>query len=487
MDAEEFRRLGHDLVERIARWLSSLPSRRVAGAASPEQVRSALQNPPMPDYGRPADELLARAAELLFEHSTFTSHPRFWGYINGCAAPLGMLGDFLASAVNQNGSSWHVSPMATEMETQAIRWIAELIGYPADADGILVSGGNAGNFVGIWAARHAKLGPEVRSRGWPPGACLYCSKETHTWIDKFADLSGLGTHAVRWLPSDAAQRLDVGALRASLAQDRAAGRRPFCVIATAGTVSTGAVDPIRALAELCWKEDLWLHVDGAYGAPAAMLPEACEDLRALARADSVALDPHKWLYVPIEAGCAFARQRGVLQQVFSHLPPYYHAFVDPASRQTRVNFNERGPQNTRGFRALKVWLALQRAGRQGYVETIRGDIAMARELHRLASERPELEAGTQSLSITTFRYAPSRLAAAGEQRLREVNESLLEALKKGGRAYVSHALVGERLFLRACVVNFRTRPADLEALVEEVCRLGRQAEAAAEASAGIHA
>jgi glutamate/tyrosine decarboxylase-like PLP-dependent enzyme len=248
--------------------------------------------------------------------------------------------------------------------------------------------------------------------------------------------------------------------------------RPFCVIGSAGTVSTGAIDPLSDIADLCDDEGLWFHVDGAYGALAACLPDASDDLRALALADSVAVDPHKWLYAPLEAGCALVRDPQALTDAFAWHPAYYH-FEE--SDGAPVNFYERGPQNSRGFRALKVWLALRQAGRAGYERMIADDCALARELAARAAEHPELEVVTQGLSITTFRYAPRELRGQDSAReyLDTLNDELLTRLKESGEAYVSNAVVGGRFVLRACVVNFRTTEADIAALPDIVVRLGR--------------
>jgi aromatic-L-amino-acid decarboxylase len=301
----------------------------------------------------------------------------------------------------------------------------------------------------------------------------YCSAETHTWIQKAADLSGLGSSAVRWIPVDAQRRLDVAALTERIAGDRADGLTPFLVVGTAGTVSTGAVDPLRALAELCRTEGLWFHVDGAYGAPAVVAPGVPDDLHAMGDADSIAVDPHKWLYAPLEAGCALVRDPARLRGAFAYTPAYYH--FDSGDSAPPPNYYEYGPQNSRGFRALKVWLALQQVGRHGYEMMIGEDIRLSRVLFDLASAHPDLEAMTQGLSITTFRYVPpgvSRDPAATES-LNALNSRILDRLQAGGRAYVSNAMVDGRFVLRSCIVNFRTSEPDLQELVDAVVEIGQ--------------
>jgi glutamate/tyrosine decarboxylase-like PLP-dependent enzyme len=480
MQPAQFRAIGHALVERIADFLDSLPSRPVTRGESPPEVRRALDaSRPLPALGTDPAELMARAADLLFEHSLFNSHPRFWGYITAGAAPIGILGDFLASAVNQNTGAWFLSPAATEIEAQTVRWIAELLGFPVSCGGLLVSGGNMANIACFMAARQAGAGWDTRAAGLhgPETKRLrvYCSKETHTWVHKAADMTGIGTENIRWIPTDAKLGMDLTVLREQIRADRAAGDQPFIVIGTAGSVSTGAIDDLAGIAEICRAEKLWFHVDGAYGGFAAMLPDAAPELRGLSEADSVAVDPHKWLYAPLEAGCALVRDPEKLRQAFAYHPPYYLFGVEA------INYLDYGPQNSRGFRALKVWLALQQAGRSGYERMLADDVQLARLLHKRVSDHPELEAFTQSLSITTFRFVPRDLRSDSgslDEYLNQLNTELLTRLQNGGEAYLSNAVIDDQFVLRACIVNFRSTRADIEALPEIVLRLGREVDAA---------
>jgi glutamate/tyrosine decarboxylase-like PLP-dependent enzyme len=366
--------------------------------------------------------------------------------------------------------------MATEIETQTVRWIAEFIGYPASCGGLLVSGGNMANFVCLLAARAAKAGWDVGKSGLGSGAprlTAYASGETHTWIQKAADLFGFGTDSIRWIAIDAQQRMDPDDLRRQIAADRARGDQPFLVVGTAGSVSTGAIDPLRQIGAICRQHGLWFHVDGAYGGLASAIPGTPDDLRAICDADSVAVDPHKWLYAPLEAGCALVRSPEHLRNAFSYHPPYYR-WDDSA-----VNFVDYGPQNSRGFRALKVWLALQHAGRAGYVDTIAEDMRLSRKLFRLLDDHPEFVALTQNLSITTFRYVPPDFRAKVgdphvEESLNRLNRELLAHLEKSGQMFLSNAVIDGTFALRACIVNFRTSDEDIEALPQIVASTARQ-------------
>ncbi len=472
MSSEEFRKLGNELVGRIADFLESLPSRPVTRAESPAEIRNALGSQrTLPQQGADPGQLLQHAADLLFDHSLFNGHPRFWGYVTSSAAPIGALGELLAAAVNSNVGAWLLSPMASEIEGQTVRWIAEMLSYPPECGGLFVSGGNMANIVCFLAARQAKAGWDVRTKGMNGTRLrVYCSNETHTWIQKAADIAGMGTEAIRWIPVDKQMQMDVSALREQILKDIEAGDKPAFVVGNAGSVSTGAVDPLPELAALCKEFGVWFHVDGAYGGLAAALPDGPSALAGLREADSVAVDPHKWLYAPLEAGCALVRDPEKLRAAFAYHPVYYHFGVEA------TNYFDLGPQNSRGFRALKVWLALQQVGRDGYEQMISDDIHLARSLFELISQNAELEALTHSLSITTFRFVPADLDSGADETasyLNDLNLALLTDLQTSGEAYLSNAVVCGKFALRACIVNFHTSLPDIEALLPIVLRVGR--------------
>ena len=483
IDAAHFRAAGHALVDRVADLLATIGERPVAPHTTPSAIRARLGDGRLPDSGRDPGELLEEAASILFESSTFNGHPRFFGYITASAAPIGVLADMLAAAVNPNVGAWSLAPAATEIERQTVRWIADFIGFPATCAGLFVSGGNMANMVCFLAARteHAKRHDwDLRAKGMSAGASakmtVYTSAETHTWVEKAAELFGLGGEAIRWIETDDRQRMRMDRLRERISEDRRAGFQPFLVIGTGGSVATGAVDPLPEIAALCRAEGLWFHVDGAYGAPAARVPGVPADLAALGEADSVAVDPHKWFYAPLEAGCALVREPEALRAPFSHTPSYYH--FHGLAEDPPINFYEWGPQNSRGFRALKVWLAFRQVGRSGYTKLIADDIALARRLYENVDAHPELEALTHALSITTFRYVPPGLSPAlsADERtkyLNELNTELLTRLTEGGAVYLSNAVTGGNFALRSCIVNFRTSAADVDAVPDIVAREGR--------------
>ena len=480
MDAATFKTLGHALVDHVADLLAAVPLGPVTPDPSPEAIRQALDlASPLPEHGCDPGALLSQTAQQLFAHSLFNGHPRFFGYITSSPAPIGMLGDLLASALNANVGGWTLAPAATEIEAQTVRWIAEFIGYPTESGGLLVSGGNMATIVCLLAARASAAPWNVRAEGTGGGGrelVAYASKETHTWIQKAADICGLGTNAIRWIDTRPDLTMDADALRRAIDDDRAAGRVPFLVVGTAGTVSTGAIDPLPAIAAICRERQIWFHVDGAYGALAACLPDAPADLRALSHADSIAVDPHKWLYAPLEAGCAIVRHADALTRAFSYHPPYYH--FDERS----VNYVDHGPQNSRGFRALKIWLALRQVGAAGYRRMIADDIALARAMADAVRRHGDFEVFTQSLSITTFRYVPADLRTAREDAavakyLDALNAAILDSLQRGGDLFVSNAVIGGRYTLRACIVNFHTGHQDVEAVPGIVAACGARLDA----------
>jgi glutamate/tyrosine decarboxylase-like PLP-dependent enzyme len=471
MEGSEFRRAGYRLVDQIAEFIDNIHGKPVTTNASSVQLSGIVGNDPLPEHGIPAIEIVNRASDLLFSYSLLNGHPKFLGYITSSAAPIGALADLLAAAVNPNVGAYILSPVATTIEKQVIKWLGEFIAVPSCFDGILVSGGNMANFTAFFAAINAKI-PQLKKEGISnvgSKPAVYCCRTTHTWIEKAVSLSGLGTDSIRWIPADSANRMDILLLKNAIEEDKKNNLRPIMVIGTAGDVSTGAVDDLKGIAAISAAHDCWFHVDGAFGTPAAAVPEQQSLFEGVADADSIALDPHKWLYAPLEAGCTLVRDPNHLIQTYSSHPVYYNFDTD-AEPEAR-NFYEYGFQNSRGFRALKVWMMLQQAGRQGYIEMIAADIQLARLLFQLASEHAELEAVTQNLSITTLRYCPPGYPEAG---LNHLNELLLNDLQHSGEVFLSNAVIGGKYCLRACIVNFRTSEKDIHEIVEIIVRSGRK-------------
>lgn len=475
---EEFKKTGHYLIDAIADFIDTIKQKPVTTGESPKQLQAILGNANLPEHGTNAMELFSKTVDLMFDHSLLNGHPKFFGYITSSPAPVGALADLLAASVNPNVGANILSPMATEIEKQTVRWLAEFIGVAPSYGGLLVSGGNMANFTAFLAARTIKAPASIKEDGIDNSVqklMVYCSAATHTWIEKAAVLFGLGTRSIRWVETDANNKMNIEALDKAIKTDIQNGCNPLMVIGNAGDVSTGAVDDFKSIATVCKKHKLWFHIDGAYGIPAAVIPGLKTLFAGIEEADSIALDPHKWLYSPLEAGCTLVKDPNHLIKTYSSHPVYYNFSSDEPSVQ---NYYEYGLQNSRGFRALKVWIILQQAGRSGYEEMIAEDIRLSKLLFELAGKHAELEAVTQSLSITTFRYVPLNYNNTSKQDyLNTLNEALLNRLQQAGEVFLSNALINGKYCLRSCIVNFRTSEKDIYEVIEIVVREGRKIHA----------
>ena len=468
---EELRRLGGLATDAVASHRERLLERPVFGKVG---AGASLFEGPLPEEGRPFEEVLAFVREHVLPFPMGNSHPRFYGFINATADPVGILADYLASAMNPN--CWGGDHAAIHVETQAMRWIAEMLGYPPEAEGILVSGGSMANFTALAAARRAMTPGNVREDGLAgpdrPRLTIYASDQVHSCVDKAADLLGIGTSRLRRIPTDDRFRILTGDLIRAVAADRAAGFTPAIVVGNAGTVNTGAIDPLDELADFCRRESLWFHVDGAYGALASMVPELKPLFSGMERADSIAADPHKWLYVPYEAGATLVREPGRLAAAFRKFPEYLAS--DPESPfPGPAWFAERGPELSRGFKALKVWMGLMTHGRRAYVERIASDVRLARFLSAEVDRRADFERLSEPvLSIANFRYRPAGRPLS-DSDLDRLNRRIIHRLVGGGSHFLSPTILKGRTALRVSITNFRTREEDLLALLDESERLGR--------------
>jgi aromatic-L-amino-acid decarboxylase len=475
ISSEDFKKAGHQLIDSIADFFETIRERPVTPGMDPRELQNILGSAPVPEKGLAAAELLNRATELLFGNSLLNGHPKFFGYITSSPSAIGALADLLAAAVNANVGAQILSPIATEIEKQTIGWMASLIGLGPHYGGILVSGGNMANFTAFLAARTTKAPKNFKEDGISDDKgklVVYCSKTTHTWIEKAVVLFGLGTRSIRWIETDNDHRMNNTSLEEAIRNDLENGFHPIMVIGTAGDVSNGVVDDLKGIAAICKTYGLWFHVDGAYGAPAAVIPELQFLFDGLADADSIALDPHKWLYCPLEAGCTLVKDPNHLIETFSSHPVYYN--FSSHDEMPAQNYYEYGLQNSRGFRALKVWLTLQQVGLEGYRKMIAEDIALSKLLFQLANDHPQLEAITQSLSIATLRFVPkSDDDSQQEEYLNYLNESLLNQLQKKGEVFLSNAIVDGKYCLRACIVNFRTSEKDIRESIDIIVREGQ--------------
>ena len=468
LDAEAVRQLGYRAVELSAEHRAGLEERPVFGKVG---EHAAWFDEPLPESGQSIDAVLAAVRERVLTRPFGNSHPRFFAFINATADPLGVVADYLAATMNSN--CWGGDHAAIHVEKQVLGWLAAILGLPATSEGILTSGGSMANFTALATARRA-VAPGVREDGFagtePP--LVYASEEVHNCVDKAVDLLGIGRKQLRKIATDDSYRIRVDQLKRAVTEDRRAGRKPAIVVGNAGTVNTGAIDPLDELADLCAAEGLWFHADGAYGAMASISPRLKPLFRGLERADSVAADPHKWLYVPYEAGATLVREPGRMAAAFQQPAPYL--VHDPASPvRGPVSFNERGPELSRGFKALKVWMGMKRHGRRGYAAAVEHDLAMARLLADEIRERPDFELLAEPvLSIVNFRYRPGE-PAVGADDLDRLNQRIVNRLVGSGAFFLAPTRLHGRVSMRVAIVNFRTRAEDLRALLDEAAAAGR--------------
>lgn len=461
-----------DIVEEL---LTRLRDEPVGRRWTAEQVRAAVTRP-VPDEPMPEEELFAYLREIVFDWSGYLGHPRFMAYVSGAGTVPGAAADLLASSVNMNVGGWLLAPSATEIELHLCRWFAqEMFGLPEGSGGEITSGGAMANFIALKTARDQRAGWDVRHEGIAAGPRLglYLSTETHVVSDRAADMLGIGSGNVRHIPVGTDYRMDLGELRAQIARDRAAGIHPFAVVGTAGTVSTGVVDPLPEIADVCAEEGLWFHVDGAYGGPAMLADDLRPLFAGIERADSIAFDPHKWLYTPHAGGCVVVRDFNHLRQSFDAYASY--TVQDKETTGHGIDLGRHGPNFSRSFWSLKVWLSLLAHGRTAYGQRISHDAELARYLGGLVGEHPAFELmAPVGLSITCFRFVPVDLAAGPDREpyLSLLNQHLMTQIQLDGRVFLSNAILEERFVLRTCVVNFRTEAEDMDAVLEVASELG---------------
>ena len=425
-----------------------------------EQVGATL-----PVEGEPIEDLV-NDCRTIIKRSRHNGHPRFFGYVASPATPAGAFADLIASALNSNVTSWRSGPGATEIERTVVRWLGSLIGYDEDARGLLTSGGSMANMTALLIAQRAKTGREAGRRGlWQSEApmTIYASEQVHMSIPKAADMLGFGRDQVRLIECDDQFRLDVKHLRERINADIKAGTKPFCIVGSAGTTNTGAVDPLAEIADVAKEFGLWFHVDGAYGAPAALDESKRALFVGLERADSISLDPHKWLYVPLDCGCLLFRDETKARVAFGDEDADYIKVLEQDADESFAFWNY-GPELSRRFRALKIWLTLRYYGARRIAAAITEDNVLAGYLAELVEQAEDFELlAKPQLSICCFRYLPPGVTSQEkENELNRRNEKIMYAVQRGGRAYLSSATIHGKFALRACITNFRTTRVDIE-------------------------
>ena len=462
--ADEIRDWGNSVIQFMTDYLGDLRARPVYRHTSSHEIRSGL-DATLPIEGTDFDSLLKVFCDTIVPFSRQNAHPRMFGYVQSPGIPIAALADLLASTLNANLTIWRSAPAPVELERLTIDWIRQILGVNAGAGGLFVSGGSMANLIGIAMARQKRNDSSGRLR-------MYASTETHFSVAKAAALLGIGRDNVCYIAVDERFRIRTDDLIAKISADIEAGRIPFCVVANAGTVNTGAIDPLTAIREVADRFQLWMHVDGSYGAFAVLARSARKLFAGMEQADSIALDPHKWLYLPVGVGCVIYRDPEIARAAFAHEAEYTRMFGEEED-EAFVCWDY-GPELSRRFRALKVWMLLKGVGLDCLSAAIENNLACARYLESMvrASDDFEMVAPVE-LSIFCFRHVPAQLKNKSPEAIDAFNERLLVALQRDGSSYLSNAALAGRFALRGCVLNYRTTLRDMEILLEDLRRVAR--------------
>ncbi len=468
---QEMRDLAHQMVEDALDYVEHVREKPVWQPV-PAEIAEKLKTPAPAKPSKPAD-VYREFKENILPYPMCTSHPRFWAWYMGSGTVMGALADFLAAIMNPNlGGANHVAPL---VESQVISWLRNMLSFPQDASGLLTSGASMANFTALTVARNSNCGYDVRRDGVmaaPGPLTVYASTEIHSCNQKAIETLGLGSKGMRHVPVNADYTMDLQALKRQVTNDREAGMIPFCVIATAGTINTGAIDDMNAIADFCEREKLWFHVDGAIGAVAILADNVREQLGGMERANSIALDLHKWMHIPFEAGCVLIRDPGAHLDSFSLVPEYLQREDDAGGLASgSLWYSDYGLQLTRQFRALKVWMSIKEHGLDRFGRMIARNVEQARYLGQLVEAAPELEMTAPiGLDIVCFRFNPGAMDNA---QLNQLNQSILVNLQESGIAAPSYTTLGGVYCLRVAISNHRSRDEDFDLLVHQVIRIGK--------------
>lgn len=482
IDLGEFRRVGREAIDAVADYHANLARRGVLPDVTPAGVAARFVEE-FPDEGESARALLTDWRERVAPLLTAVGSPRHFAYVNGSGAMIGILAEALAACTNTNAGAWKLGPAAAEIERQCLRWVAGFIGYPADTGGILVSGGTMANFTALVTALRHVAPYDSTENGLQGGArggrflVYMADHEGHVSVTRAADMLNLGRRSVRLVPSRPDFTMDTEALDWMLTADRERGDLPFCVVAQLGSVNVGAVDPVGALADVCAKYGVWLHGDGACGLLAAGVPETRALFHGLERADSLSFDAHKWLGAPYDCGVVLVRRGELLRRAFSIGAPYLRGSLE--TEDAALDYLEYGPEMSRPFRALKVWMVLRSFGARGLRDLFSKNLGLARRLHGLVRDHPDFEVLHEpTLYLYCFRYVPNGLAGRREESgvqtlLDRLNQEIVEAIQRSGLALLMTTRIRGRVAIRMSICSHRTLEEDIDATFEAVARWGR--------------
>lgn len=474
-DWEALRETGHHMLDDMVDYLQSVRE-RPPWRHAPEGVKAHFSQP-LPMEPQPLDQIYQEFLENVLPYPSGNIHPRFWGWVLGTGTVSGSLAEMLSAAMNVGASGGLAYHSANYVEHQVLNWFKEIMGFPGSASGLLTSGCSAANLIGLAVARNAKAGIDLGERGLqaaPKRLLMYASDQVHSSIHKTVELLGLGCDGMRIIPVNPEFQIDLSALEEAIRTDRKNGALPICVIGAAGTTNTGAVDDLQALADICRVEDMWLHVDGAFGAWAAIAPRSKELVRGMERADSLAFDLHKWMYMPYEIACVLVRDEQIHREAFSFTPDYLaHGAGERGMTGVDVAWlHDYGFELSRGFKALKAWMSLKEHGLEKYGRLVQQNIDQAAYLAGLIRAAPELElAAPVPLNVVCFRYVNEGMDGPGQDRL---NKDIEIELQEGGIAVVSGTIINGRYALHAAITNHRSTRQDFNVLVRETIRIGRE-------------
>jgi len=462
MDADEFRRIGHRVIDDLARYFETVDDEPVFPSARPEAIE-ALFDEPVPRRGVEADLVLDELDEKLRPNCTHTGNGGYMGLITASPLPIGVIGDLIASGLNQNLGAYSIGPSAVAMERRTVRWLCDLAGYGPGAGGNLTSGGMVANLIGLKLARDFVTADRAQQDGVEGRFAVYTSEERHVSVDKAADLVGFGRASIRALPTDESFRLRLDALREAIREDEQQGVRPACVVAMAGSTNTGSVDDLRALRAVADEKGMWLHADAAYGGGLLVSHEHAEALAGLELADSITIDPHKWFYAPVDAGAILVRDETRLTRSFGQRPSYLTDGFDDSG--ARYQYYVHGLEQSRRFRALKVWMSFKRYGTEEIGRWVDANVRHARHLHELAVASPRFESAVlPAMSAACIRYVGR--PGQDEAELTALHHAVVERVEQSGQFWIGTTVLKGHTWFRACPVNFRTTLEHMDRLME---------------------
>ena len=483
MDSDAFRKLGYEVVDAITDYYENIRERRIISESNSEQIKQVFEEP-LPLGGQDAASIFEEWKQRVLPHATHLGSPRYFGFVNGSGTMISVLADALATSVNMNSGGWKAGPAATEIERRAIAWIAELIGYSTSCGGLFVGGGTIANFSALLTALRNTAAYNTTDEGLQSDQrkglyTLYMSDhEGHISVVKSVDMLNLGRNCIRRVASNEDLTMNAAALEKMIDEDIRAGYIPFCVVAQVGSINVGVVDPLEDIARICSERGIWFHADGACGAVGAMLPEIKHLYKGLDLADSVTLDPHKWLYIPYECGCLLAKDQEKLRRTFSIAAPYLQGTLPTDYKG--LDYFEYGPQMSRGFNALKVWMSIKHFGKEGYQKLLRQNVMCAKHLHHLVSASPDFVAMHEpDLFIYSFRFFPNELKQIADQShlnkyLDNLNQKITDDITSSGFAFIMTSKVKGHIVIRLSICSHRTTIKDIEQVFERLKTIGRR-------------